>query len=486
MRSLLSRSALAAVTVWTLPWFVVGKSFASAWSFFMLTRYYGDPVLDRMFLASAIATWAVLFVASRRFRTMAGDARFPVAAFVCMAVGSAIAGAPLVLEWDVPRFAILAGLTVGGIGFALIFNLWFEFYARIKPVQVAFYLCLDIVVVEVIWWFCCQMSGAGMYAAAAMCSLISSFSVRQCFMHMDEDPQGERPVPVRDIYPWKLYAALFMYLFMSTVCKSLLTYDGGFLTFGYLITAVLVLAYLVSAEKFRMANLYRLAMPVMTAAIFSVALFDPSSPVGWMLANSAYSLMLLFARVETCYLSYSRGYNACRLFSIFNIVMYVAVLSGEGVAAALVGNEAPDVSMLIVAGAVIVVIVWTLLFLNTGPTDEGSLDVIEIPDLDNADAAGGLEELSERCGLTQREAAIAGLLLEGRTTSGIASELYIAQGTVKVHMRNIYKKTGVHSREELAALVRASGPTTSRTSSIPLRDGERPARRWRIPSRRTE
>lgn len=75
---------------------------------------------------------------------------------------------------------------------------------------------------------------------------------------------------------------------------------------------------------------------------------------------------------------------------------------------------------------------------------------------DGTTGAGGLacpEAIAAR--LSAREAEVAGHLLAGLATERIAALLSIADGTVKVHRRNIYRKLHVGSRGELLSLCRA-------------------------------
>ena len=60
--------------------------------------------------------------------------------------------------------------------------------------------------------------------------------------------------------------------------------------------------------------------------------------------------------------------------------------------------------------------------------------------------------MSEQHGLSPRESEVLGLLARGRTATYIAGELYVSKETVKVHVRHIYEKLGVHSRTELLDL----------------------------------
>ena len=65
--------------------------------------------------------------------------------------------------------------------------------------------------------------------------------------------------------------------------------------------------------------------------------------------------------------------------------------------------------------------------------------------------SGGSEQDPLTC-LSKRERAIVGLILQGMRNKEIASELGIGEGTVKVHLHNIFEKLGISSRMELALL----------------------------------
>lgn len=48
--------------------------------------------------------------------------------------------------------------------------------------------------------------------------------------------------------------------------------------------------------------------------------------------------------------------------------------------------------------------------------------------------------------LTPREEEILGLVARGESSPAIARDLGLAEGTVKAHVANIYRKTGAHNR----------------------------------------
>ena len=66
---------------------------------------------------------------------------------------------------------------------------------------------------------------------------------------------------------------------------------------------------------------------------------------------------------------------------------------------------------------------------------------------------GFLEGLVERYGLTKREREILGYLARGRSAKYISDTLVISDNTTWAHIKRIYAKTGVHSKQELMSLV---------------------------------
>jgi len=66
--------------------------------------------------------------------------------------------------------------------------------------------------------------------------------------------------------------------------------------------------------------------------------------------------------------------------------------------------------------------------------------------------------------LTPRENEILALLAEGQSNKVIARNLGISDGTVKLHVKSILRKLGVHSRVEAAVMAVEHGLRTTRSS----------------------
>ena len=60
--------------------------------------------------------------------------------------------------------------------------------------------------------------------------------------------------------------------------------------------------------------------------------------------------------------------------------------------------------------------------------------------------------IAQQAKLSKREAEILPLALKGRTAERMAAEFFISKNTVDTHLRRIYAKCGVHTRQELIDL----------------------------------
>ena len=59
------------------------------------------------------------------------------------------------------------------------------------------------------------------------------------------------------------------------------------------------------------------------------------------------------------------------------------------------------------------------------------------------------EKLKEEFGLSDREAEVIALYALGKTQQAIAEDLCITLATVRVHIKHVYAKTDLHSRQEI-------------------------------------
>ena len=56
---------------------------------------------------------------------------------------------------------------------------------------------------------------------------------------------------------------------------------------------------------------------------------------------------------------------------------------------------------------------------------------------------------AERCKLTPRESEVMLLISRGHSFERIAEQLVVSTGTIQTHVKNLYRKTGLHSKQEI-------------------------------------
>ncbi len=117
----------------------------------------------------------------------------------------------------------------------------------------------------------------------------------------------------------------------------------------------------------------------------------------------------------------------------------------------------------VVGGLVCVVLVaaFFLLFSERELSARWGIEVLSRASLDEGSSPDRLalrcDEVARAFGLTSREAEVLRELARRKQTDAIARDLVIAPGTLKVHMRHVYEKLGVHSRDELSRLLGLDG-----------------------------
>jgi DNA-binding NarL/FixJ family response regulator len=82
---------------------------------------------------------------------------------------------------------------------------------------------------------------------------------------------------------------------------------------------------------------------------------------------------------------------------------------------------------------------------------EYALSKEEDPDRPTFPAPEAPSDDQPTAALTHREQQVAALIAQGLTNRQIASELMLSEHTVATHVRNVLKKLGLNSRNQIAA-----------------------------------
>ena len=266
------------------------------------------------------------------------------------------------------------------------------------------------------------------------------------------------------------YAVLTVYTFAYSIAESssgvLSTYPGLFL---YIVPPLLFVIGVAFEPKYlSLRGVYLIVCPVMMCALLlPVAL--PALPRGVSAAfiSLGFNASGILGVLVAGSISYRLGISALWMLGITRAFSYAGRFAGDWCYQALrLSDGGISVPLSIVLAVCVVVASMMLLTekdVNANwhmvpPGWRAGSDTRSPGDLATNEAgtisAGPLVAISqarELYRLTAREEEILCLLAQKKTVPIIASDMFLAQGTVKAHVQHIYQKMGVHSRKELEA-----------------------------------
>ena len=282
---------------------------------------------------------------------------------------------------------------------------------------------------------------------------------------------GDAPAPLAPAIPLALsFACVFVWGFLMgrVQCVGSTTDNAsGIMSLiaanAVGMSAVLVALFCLLVVNFRHAfGGMRIAVLAMLACAlyFSGTFGTVSIPVGMVAMGCARMVAFIYIWMLGCHLAGEpgRAHNVCRnsaalalcagwaLFTIANTLSTKAGLLVEPGSAAFL---AYNIAIMAALAALIVVE-----FLPRREQAAIEAPVQAGPVLSGEDAlAARYDQLARAYALTEREREVLVPLVRGRSASSIAAQLSMSTETARTHIRHIYQKTDIHSREELMDMV---------------------------------
>lgn len=211
---------------------------------------------------------------------------------------------------------------------------------------------------------------------------------------------------------------------------------------GLIAAAVVILLFTRYSSNIGFVAAARWVLPIMATGLFFTAWGGmPALAVACLLLAAAHSSFETILRMQI--IDYARK---CSFDPVYIVGWgFAAIALGGFVGPALFHVLFPGGSgvgrMHIVGILTFMVIISAFLFTGQVPSrSEGEKS-------DNISSR--CKRMAERFGLSVRETEILGYLLEGRSHPYIRDELFISKSTVDTHVRHIYAKVGVNSKQEL-------------------------------------
>lgn len=204
-----------------------------------------------------------------------------------------------------------------------------------------------------------------------------------------------------------------------------------------------------SGERDTFSASYRIAFTLMLAGfLFAPVLVnvditgDAIVLAGYLGLCAAFaSLFCASAQLEgtSCALAFAQG------FAVLYGGEALGIILANGLDATNSLNTTPYAAM--ATAGLAMVCAYVFLFTER---DFSALSRVVDAAVDNTEDVK--KAIAQAAALSARETEVLSLALRGRTNERIAQELFIAKSTADTHLRRIYSKCGVHSRQELLDL----------------------------------
>lgn len=457
----------------------------------------GSDSLLAMYLASTTALGIVLILAGVFHRTAARivESRLLVAVMACVATLST-----LLVAWTVPlgpqSAPYMAACALTGVGTAFVALRLGSVYRTVGARQAFMYTAGSFVFAGMLYFVCVgipQSAGLVLTASLPLVAVVFTMAaVRGC------------PQPTEDVVPMselphgyfiRLVVAVSVFSVIAGVIKGFMALQqplsdaveqGSVIVFATGCAAVLLFVLVgLLVRDFDVSQLY---YPIIILTCFgnlAVPLFGGLGVMQNQLVGIAYNLFILMVWCLLANVANRTDLSCTRVFGwgrgASAAGTTIGWFAGSSLAPLLV--EQPNNMVALAMGMVFVLLMVSMVILNertigaalkktrNARTNQAAGDLFPNDMTREDEAAAGADvvaaagrpregawtkscnALAEQAGLSSRERDVLFLLGKGRTIEFIAGELGISFNTAKSHIRNVYTKVGVHSKQELQNLI---------------------------------
>ena len=283
------------------------------------------------------------------------------------------------------------------------------------------------------------------------------------------DPQTDRhaarpPLSLKPFVATGALGAVFIATNHLSETKTAVSTELYTLVAGICVSlAILAAARLTQGRVGGFSRLYRLITPLVIGCLLFTLVLEPGSQHYEALAiGGAWAFFRVFTWTLWARIGERDPKGGAFVFAVGQIALTTCSTASEILCLLL---NLPSLPLVGTAAAIIGATVLVSVFLLEDgemvkrlEAEAAQKDPEEAPDGAPRKDPGAvtLEEMALACrelGLSEREREISLLVFQGNGNAFICETACITESTLRTHLRNIYSKTGTHSREELISLL---------------------------------
>ena len=439
-----------------------------------------------MYISSTIALTVTLVLAAvfhRRFERLLERRRFVMLAALLASLATAALAYGLQSDPEGPIYH--AGCVLTGVGTALIALRIGTIYGSLSARKALMLTSVSFLFATMIYFVCIGVPavlGLDILTLLPLIAAVLTLSFTGSGQRGVAEKSAESPAHhLPHGFLVRLVLATFVFSLAasfasggahSAVGLSSVSDDGSIAMF--LIGLVAIVVFIISGVLSARFDLVRLYYPLILLA--SISLFVIPVTGGHLeghglLPTVVYNVFIMFIWVLLSHVSDRTQLSAVQVFGWGRGASALGTTVGNVLAMEIQTASGDPTNMMVVASvallfalaatAMVVLKEGALddMFAKTGGDTSQGFSALLDPFAQDAALAGkgswmrSCEELADETNLSKREREVLVLLSKGRTIEFIAEDLGISFNTSKSHVRHVYEKTGVHTRQELLSLI---------------------------------
>lgn len=380
----------------------------------------------------------------------------------------------------------LAGSVLNGLGSGVMWVLWGELYARLPQDEVEAAALLSAIIAAMLVLAASAMSGWVACAFVLSFPLISGAlfvlawsrdgdsAVSSDYLHRAEEDalvqahDSVRGKPMSAMRAmgrsgWGVFCACLFTCIVGSLSRVMVS--GASFQIIVLLSlafmAVIGFVSLAGPRRLSIAFLYRWMCPVLTFAFAMLIVLDATLG-GCIAFGVGLGARFAFCLITQMYFARfaARGQaTPTQSYGLGWIFVHLGDLAGVLVMSALAAFVPGASAASIAAICMVLLVVTTMYVLGDKDSfalawtpDAGKAQASPVEDASSSESGSRIQELARELNLTPRETEVFALLMKGRSVPYIRDELVVSRETVATHVKHIYAKANVHSRQELLDL----------------------------------
>lgn len=280
--------------------------------------------------------------------------------------------------------------------------------------------------------------------------------------------RGIADIYQRAVRPYRRFAlayGLFLFVFgitfgvsayggVSDIPYRLLVFAPGCIGGAFLF----LLLRLVGKESFGLKSIGQIISPLLVVMYVCYLIFE-GTILNW-LVNITFSLwwitevFILLTLVVIAKKSPARQLQTFVCLWVLSQLMFtLGIVFGQG-SSFFLGNEGLVPTLITAMSVILVVLAASMLIGAPSPLDLPKESQASTPAAVEDDPLGVIyANVAQTHKLTKREEEVMILIAQGHTRNGIAKKLFVSDNTVRAHVKSIYNKLHIHSKQELVDII---------------------------------